>query len=1064
MLGRALAVAAMCASLLVAQSRYTISTIAGTMGNGDGAPAVDATLRFVSSFSTDQAGNLFIADQNADLIREVSAHGILSTYAGGGPTGAFNISGIPALGAFLFQPTHLTSDGQGNLYFAELGTYTVRRINAQGILETVAGNGQPLFPYWPVGNNVSATSVRLGGALSIHPEASGAFLFEEAPVTLGGPERIRQVSSNDIITTVLSNVSDFTGVSCFEPSGDLLVANGNGTQIIRVTMKGATTVIAGTGGLGFSGDYGPAINATFGGISALAEGTDGTIYIADGGNFRIRKIANKIVQTIAGTGAYPHAPAENVPATSVAIADPQSIGVAADRTVYFSETFGSSQRVRRISPDGMLSTVAGNQGVYDTPPSTSIAMFPLGGVAVDSQGDVYFADKGASCVRKWTPNGLLTTVAGSGFGSSAQLVVGASGPATKTAISTPLSVALDSHGNLIIIATYGAYRLDANKTLTVVASFSTSSVSDIVTRGTIDRLGNLYVVTSSGVQKIAPGGSRVALTHDPAVDVAFDNSGNLYIGEPYQVVKVTPNGKSMTFAGTGVSGTAHETGPALSTQFSSVAGIAVDSHDNVYVSDGPKIRLITTDGLIRTIAAPAPAGYSVDGGTAAASAFLTPQALAVDAEGDVYFSNTSSGGATSLVRRLTPAHHTVDAQIQSIPLDPNGAQGSMYATVGTVSAVLNDAQTELILTVTQDVPNATAIRVRRGTPASPGAIVYTFAHTFSPAVAIWQINASDLAAFLVGKLYVEVESSTITDAEIAGQLVPAPRLWVTGNTTNTLGSIDTVTMAIVDIAPTGKDPFGVGLSADGSSVYVTAYSSNELTVFDSATMTSLATIATPPAPTLTALLPDGSGLLVTDNLGSELSIINFASNSVVASAAVGLNPIGVAVSPDGKLAYVANQGSSNLSIVDLATKTVSQTVTLGGVPWGVAGSPDGSHMYVCTQTPSVEVVDTASAKVVASIALGNEPYPRGIIVGGDGKFAYVAGSYSNQVFVVDLTANAVAGTIPVASPQALALSADGSRLYAAAIYAAVLTVIDTKSNKVIATSGLLDTANWIAVR
>jgi len=385
MVGRALAVAAMCASLLAAQSRYTISTIAGTMGNGDGEPAIDATLQFVSSFSTDDAGNLFIADQNADLIREVSAHGILSTYAGGGPTGAFNISGIPALGAFLFQPTHLTSDGQGNLYFAELGTYTVRRINAQGILETVAGNGQPLFPYWPVGENVQATTVRLGGARSIHPEASGAVLFEEAPVTLGGPERIRQVSSSDIITTVLSNVSDFTGVSCFEPSGDLLVANGTGTQIIRVTMKGTTTVIAGTGGLGYSGDNGPATNATFGGISAIAEGTDGTIYVADGANFRIRKIANKIVQTIAGTGAYPHAPAENVPATSVAIADPQSIGVASDRTVYFSESFGSSQRVRRISPNGMLSTVAGNQGVYDTTPSTSIAMFPLGGVAVDSR-------------------------------------------------------------------------------------------------------------------------------------------------------------------------------------------------------------------------------------------------------------------------------------------------------------------------------------------------------------------------------------------------------------------------------------------------------------------------------------------------------------------------------------------------------------------------------------------------------------------------------------------------------------------------------------------------------
>jgi YVTN family beta-propeller protein len=121
-------------------------------------------------------------------------------------------------------------------------------------------------------------------------------------------------------------------------------------------------------------------------------------------------------------------------------------------------------------------------------------------------------------------------------------------------------------------------------------------------------------------------------------------------------------------------------------------------------------------------------------------------------------------------------------------------------------------------------------------------------------------------------------------------------------------------------------------------------------------------------------------------------------------------------------------------------------------------------VYVCTQTPSVQVVDTVSAKVVATIPLGNELYPRGIVVSSDGTVAYLAGSYTSQVFVLDLTANAVAATISVASPQGLAFSPDGSRLYAPSISSAVLTVIDTKSNKVITTGGMLDSANWIAVR
>jgi YVTN family beta-propeller protein len=110
------------------------------------------------------------------------------------------------------------------------------------------------------------------------------------------------------------------------------------------------------------------------------------------------------------------------------------------------------------------------------------------------------------------------------------------------------------------------------------------------------------------------------------------------------------------------------------------------------------------------------------------------------------------------------------------------------------------------------------------------------------------------------------------------------------------------------------------------------------------------------------------------------------------------------------------------------------------------------------------VVDTGSTKVLASIPLGNEPYPRGIVLNSKGSVAYVAGSYTNRVFVLDLTTNTLAGTIAVSSPQGMALSADGSKLYAASLYSPVLTVIDTRSNKVIDTVGIVDAANWIALR
>jgi YVTN family beta-propeller protein len=617
---------------------------------------------------------------------------------------------------------------------------------------------------------------------------------------------------------------------------------------------------------------------------------------------------------------------------------------------------------------------------------------------------------------------------------------------------------MDPHGNPIIFTNNAVFRLNANQTLTTIGTVNYLKIpsGESITRGAVDRSDNLYLATNEGAQRLNLDGSVRALTHGAAVDLAFDNSGNAYVADLYEIVKVLPNGNVQRFAGTGVSGTGQENGLAISTQFASIAGIAVDGQNNLYVSDGSKIRVIDIAGVISTIAAPGPG--TADGGTALASPFLAPRALTVDGQGNVYFCNSST------VRRLTPAHKTVDAEIQIGPLNPTIAQGAVNTAVGTVSAVLNDAQTEIILTVTHDVQNATAIRVRRGTPASPGAIVYTFAHTFSPAVAVWAINASDLAAFLAGDLYVEVESSSLPDNEIAGQLVPAPRLWITGNTTNTVSSVDSVTMATIDLAPAGKDPFGIGFNSDGSQLYVTAYLGNDLIVFNPVTLTPVLTIATPLAPTLTTPLPDGSGLLVTDDLASQLSVINFASNSVTSTVPVGANPIAVAVSPDGKRAYTADQGAASLSIVDLTMQTATVSVPLSGTPWGVAISPDGSRTYVTLQTSNVAVVDTASAKVLASIPLGNEAYPRGIVINSEGTVVYIAGSSTNQVFVLDLTTNTLAGTITVASPQGMALSADGSRLYAASLYTPVLTVIDTRSNKVIGTAPTVDAANWIAVR
>ncbi|RMG45824.1 MAG: serine/threonine protein kinase, partial [Acidobacteria bacterium] len=216
------------------------------------------------------------------------------------------------------------------------------------------------------------------------------------------------------------------------------------------------TTVAGTGEPGFSGDGGPATAARLMNPSALALDAEGNLYIADVGNNRIRRVdrATGIITTVAGSGARGFA-GDGGPATAAAFNGLRGLAIGPSGDLFVADFF--NQRVRRISADGTITTVAGN-GTFNIsseqqlgdggPASQAVVRWPID-VAVDQAGNLYIAENASHRIRRVTPDGIITTVVGSGsplFGGFS----GDGGPARQARLNLPSGIAVDGSGNLYI--------------------------------------------------------------------------------------------------------------------------------------------------------------------------------------------------------------------------------------------------------------------------------------------------------------------------------------------------------------------------------------------------------------------------------------------------------------------------------------------------------------------------------------------------------------------------------------------------------------------------------------
>ena len=336
---------------------------------------------------------LFRGDGSVRLAQDMTR--VITTVAGTGVWG-YSGDGGPADQAWLNLPRDIAPGPDGSLYIADYSNRRIRRVAPDGIITTVAGTGTPGYS----GDGGPADQAMLRGPISI----------------------------------------------AFGPDGNLYIADSSDNRIRRVTLGGIITTVVGTGVLGYSGDGGPADQAMLNRPRGIALSSDGSLYIADVNNHRIRRVSpDGIITTVAGTGVLGYF-GDDGPADQAMLNYPYDIALDSGGSLYIADT--SNKRIRRVAPDGIITTMAGSGGwgtLGDGGPADQAGIGEPRSIALSSDSSLYISNKWYNLIHRVTSDDIITTVVGPGNGD-----YGDGGPADQATLNSPGGIALDPDGSLYI--------------------------------------------------------------------------------------------------------------------------------------------------------------------------------------------------------------------------------------------------------------------------------------------------------------------------------------------------------------------------------------------------------------------------------------------------------------------------------------------------------------------------------------------------------------------------------------------------------------------------------------
>jgi hypothetical protein len=633
---------------------YTFSTLAG--GGGYSNETAGNVARFFgpTSVAVDSAGNLYVADGFNQVIRKVTPAGAVTTLAGqAGIYGITDGTGSDAQFNF-FNGAAAGVDSAGNVYVADTSNHTIRKVTPGGLVTTIAGLAGVTGSA-----NGNGNAARFSYPFGVTADSAGnVYVADSGNGTI---RKLTPLGTNWAVTTLAGQPGSYGstdgtgGVARFnfpvgvtvDSAGVLYVVDPDNQNIRKITPVGTTcvvTTLAGDASIKDAfgnplGGYADGTNRTarFKRPFGVAVDSVGNLYVADEGNSVVRKLTlegtNWVVTTIAGVALLPGS-TDGI-GSAARFDFPFSVAVDASANVYVADT--TSDAIRKLTLVGtnwVVTTAAGRGGNYGSAEGVGSSARFAGpsGLAVDSAGNTYVADQLNHAIRKVTANGLVTTVAGSpGYAGSAD------GTNTDARFNYPAGITVDSAGNLYVAdSSFNLIRkvtpVGTNWVVTTLAGPAGTQDQD-ESQGSVNGVGTV-------ARFVVPLG------------VAVDSLGNVYVADTIncQIRKVTPGGAVSTVAGSaGTFGSADGIGAGA--QFHCPSGVAVDGAMNVYVADtwNHTIRKVTRNRVVTTLAGFASSPGNTDG-IAPAARFYFPSGVAVDSATNVYVADTFN----NTIRKLTP--------------------------------------------------------------------------------------------------------------------------------------------------------------------------------------------------------------------------------------------------------------------------------------------------------------------------------------------------------------------------------------------------------------------------